>query len=95
MKYDFIILGTPVWASNFTPPIRTFIVDNKDKLKNKKIAIFICYSGGGAEKVVSKLKEILEIENFEAELILIDPKDKKDDEKDIKIKEFCKRINSV
>ena len=28
-KYDLIIFGTPVWASNFTPPIRTFIKENK------------------------------------------------------------------
>ena len=25
-KYDRIILGTPVWASTFTPPVRTFIL---------------------------------------------------------------------
>ena len=29
-KYDRIILGTPVWASNFAPPIRTFIKENPD-----------------------------------------------------------------
>ena len=31
-KYDYIIFGTPVWASSFVPPIRTFIKDNRDKL---------------------------------------------------------------
>ena len=26
--YDRIIFGFPVWASNYTPPLRTFIEDN-------------------------------------------------------------------
>ena len=91
-KYDCIIFGTPVWASSFTPPIRTFIKENKEKLKGKKLATFICYMGGGADKAVGKLKQCLEISNFAAELILIDPKDKKSDEKDKQIEEFCEKI---
>ena len=35
-KYDYIVFGTPVWASSFVPPIRTFIKDNKEKLEGKK-----------------------------------------------------------
>ncbi len=93
-QYDCIIFGTPVWASSFTPPIRTFIKDNKEKLKGKKFAIFICYMGGGADKAIEKLKQCLEINEFDAELILIDPKDKKTDEKDKQIGEFCEKINS-
>ncbi len=44
-KYDLIIFGTPVWASSFTPPIRTFINDNKEKLWNKKFSVFTCFIG--------------------------------------------------
>ena len=91
-KYDCIIFGTPVWASSFTPPIRTFIKENKEKLKDKKIAVFICYMGGGADKAKEKLKEYLEISDFDAELILIDPKDKKSDEKNAEIEKFCKEL---
>ena len=94
-KYDLIIFGTPVWASSFTPPIRTFIKENKEKLLNKKIAVFTCFMGGGADKAIEKLKKYLEIEQFEAELILIDPKDKKEDEKENKINEFCSKISSI
>lgn len=92
-KYDYIIFGTPVWASSFTPPIRTFIKENREKLKGKKVAAFICYMGGGADKTIEKLKEYLEIKEFDAELILIDPKDKVSDEKNQKIDDFCKKIN--
>ena len=91
-KYDYIIFGTPVWASSFVPPIRTFIKENKDKLNNKKIAVFVCYSGGGAEKAIEKLKNYLEIDSFEAELVLIDPKEKQIAENINKIEEFCKKI---
>lgn len=91
-KYDYIIFGTPVWASSFTPPIRTFIKENKEKLNGKKLAVFICYMGGGADKAIEKLKQYLEISEFDAELILIDPKDKKSIEKDKKIEEFCEKV---
>lgn len=91
-KYDHIILGTPVWASCFVPPIRTFIKENKEKLAGKKISVFVCYSGGGAEKVIEKLKKYIGIDEFEAELILIDPKDKLSDEKNKMIDEFCSKL---
>ncbi len=91
-KYDLIIFASPVWASTFAPPLRTFINENSNKLKDKKFAIIMCQSGAGADKAISKLKEILNIKNFEKELVLIDPKDKKSEDKDRKIDEFCKNI---
>ena len=91
-KYDNIIIGTPVWASTFTPPIRTFLKENKDKLKDKKISVFICYSGGGADKAIEKMKKYLNIDSFANELILIDPKDKKNEDKEKEIIEFTKKI---
>lgn len=87
-RYDRIIFGTPVWASTFAPPLRTFINDNP-QVKDKKIAVFTCYSGGGAEKAIDKMKKYIGIEKFEAELILIDPKEKVKAEDDKKIAEFC------
>lgn len=90
-KYDRIIFGTPVWASTFVPPLRTFINENPD-VKDKKIAVFACFSGGGADKAADKLKKHLGIEKFEAELILIDPKDKEKEENDAKIEEFCSAL---
>ena len=91
-KYDYIVFGTPVWASSFVPPIRTFIKENKDILKNKKIAVFVCYSGGGVQKAIERLKNYLDINNFNAELVLIDPKEKETNQNIDKIKEFCKSI---
>lgn len=90
-KYDRIIFGTPVWASTFVPPLRTFIHENPD-VKGKKIAVFTCFSGGGADKAIDKMKKYLGVKNFEAELILIDPKDKVKAEDDVQIAEFCSAL---
>ena len=91
-EYDTIIFGTPVWASNFAPPIRTFIQENKSALEGKKIAAFLCFSGGGADKAIEKLKQCLGIDKLAAELVLIDPKDKVMAENDEKIGEFCSQF---
>lgn len=56
-KYDLILIGAPVWAFTFTPPIRTFL--SKKELKNKKIALFCTHEGN-----VSKT-----LENMEKELV--------------------------
>ena len=88
-EYDRIIFGTPVWASNFTPPIRTFVEENRSALNGKKFAVFMCFSGGGADKAIAKLKTLIGIDEFEAELVLVDPKDKPKPEDEGKIRDFC------
>ena len=85
-----IVFGFPVWAGNLTPPIRTFIRDND--LKGKKIAVFACQSGSGAEKAFAKLRSALGIESLEAEAVFIDPKDKPFRENDEKLAAFCKKL---
>ena len=87
-QYDTIIIGTPVWASSFAPPIRTFLHEN-ESVKEKKLAVFTCFSGGGADKAMDKMKNYIGIDKWEAELVLIDPKNNEKPEDDRKIKEFC------
>lgn len=89
-EYDRVIFGFPVWASNVTPPIRTFIKEND--LRGKRIAAFACQSGAGAEKAFAKLKAALGIEKLEAELVLIDPKEKPSVDNEQKIKAFCEEL---
>ncbi len=88
-SYDRIIFGTPVWAGTFAPPIKTFITENKDKIKGKKISLLACSSGGGADKLAGKIKNLIEATEIEATLHLIDPKDRPNEENDRKIYEFC------
>ena len=72
----------------------TFLNDEKDKLKGKKIAVYACQSGNGAEKAFEKIKSITGNEDFEAELILIDPKTKVNAENETKITELCKKLEA-
>lgn len=90
-EYDRIIFGTPVWASTFVHPLRTFINENQ-AVKDKKIAVFTCFSGGGADKAIDKMKKYIGIGKFEAELILIDSRDNAKEENDEKIAEFCSML---
>ena len=91
-KYDTIIFGYPVWASNFTPPIKTFIKDNMKSIAGKSFAVFACSSGGSADKSIDKLKNYLLIQDFKATLSLIDPKDKPSDENERKISKFLSEL---
>ena len=42
-QYDVVVVGTPVWVYNVSVPVRTYLEQNKDKIK--KLAIF-CTHGG-------------------------------------------------
>ena len=90
--YDRIIFGFPVWAGNVAPPLHTFVQENLEAFKGKRIAAFACQSGSGAEKALRKLKAYLDVENMEAELVLIDPKAKPSPENEKRIKAFCDRL---
>ena len=68
-----------------------FIKENQD-IRGKKIAVFICFSGGGADKAIKKMKKYIGIKEFEAELILVDPKENMKVEDDEKIDEFCQTL---
>ena len=93
--YECVIFGFPVWAGNITPPIRTFIKENREALSIKKVAAFACQSGSGAEKAFRKLKDCLQQEALAAELILTDPKDKPAPDTVERIEKFCREISEV
>ena len=94
-EYGRIILGFPVWASNFTPPLRTFLADNAAEVKGKQIAAFACQSGAGAEKALAKLQKFLGIPAFEATAVFIDPKAKQSKETDEAIDAFCEALQEA
>jgi flavodoxin len=90
-KYDMVIIGSPIWAGNYTPPIRTFINEYKDKINDKQIAAFFCCSGGSTVKAFEKLKKDLGINQFESEMTFVDPSNHKEETKD-KFQEFIDKI---
>ncbi len=55
-SYDLVVIGTPVWAWNMTPAIRTYITNNKDSLK--AVAFFTAAGGTKPDKIIKKLEEL-------------------------------------
>ena len=82
-QFDRVIFGTPVWAATFTPPLRTFVTEQADKLVGKKFAAFACQGGSGAEKAFKKLLDCLGRDSFAATMILNDPKPKTENDQAI------------
>ena len=75
------VMGGGQWNS--------FVKENKAAMRNCSKAAFACQSGSGAEKAFEKLKEALGVSSLEAELVLIDPKDRPDAANEQKIADFC------
>lgn len=75
-KYDRIVIGSPVWASSFAPPLRTFVEENFETLKSKKIGVFFCQLGNGAGKAAEKFAKLLKNEYFEFVLTFTEPNKK-------------------
>ena len=58
--FDYIILGTPLWAFTFSPALRSYLEKVKN-LKNKRVSFLFTYgSGAGLSKAIRELKSILE-----------------------------------
>lgn len=53
-SYDIVIIICPIWAGVMPPPIRTYISENKERIKK---TAFLSVSGSGAEnkKAVASL----------------------------------------
>ena len=59
-EYDFIFIGTPIWAGTFAPPIRALLEDKK--LHDKQIAYFYT-SLGGASLAEKRAQQAFSINN--------------------------------
>ncbi len=61
-------------------------------MSGKKIFVFACQSGNGAEKAFDRIKKMIGIEKFAGEMIFIDPKMRVNTDNDIKLDSFCENI---
>jgi flavodoxin len=66
--YDLLIIGTPVWAFNLTPAIRTYIKNND--LSRKKVALFFTF-GIRLGQTVEKTESLIPNTIFADELTLM------------------------
>ena len=77
LEYDLIILGTPVWAWDISPPMRSFL--SKFDLTSKKVVLWMCHAGDGI-KAMSRFKEILKNANIVDSITFQEPLKKDSDE---------------
>jgi len=54
--YDLVIIGTPIWSSNISTPIRTYISLHKEGFKN--VAFFCTRLGSDSKKVFDDMKNL-------------------------------------
>jgi flavodoxin len=69
--YDLVIVGGPVWAGAPAPALVSWL--DAAKLKDKKIALFLCH-GGGKGQAMGKLKALLSGSTIAGELDFVNLK---------------------
>jgi flavodoxin len=89
LDYEIIILGTPVWAWTYSPPIRSFLA--KFDLKGKNVALWTCSAGDGV-KAMSRLKDALKDANIIGNMSIRDPLKNKPESVKEKVIEWAQQI---
>ncbi|MBD3309774.1 hypothetical protein GF351_00995 [Candidatus Woesearchaeota archaeon] len=56
--YDLVVIGTPVWGFAVSSPVRTYMTDNRNRLRQSKLAFFCTMGGSGDKKTFSQMQEI-------------------------------------
>lgn len=89
-NYDLVVLGTPIWAGTLTPPLRTFLRENR--LAGKKAALFACCSGGPTDKCFEEMRREIPDCTVLSTLRIVDAVKNPDAEVNDKIIEFCNKL---
>ena len=89
LEYDLIILGTPTWAWNISPPMRSFL--SKFDLTDKKVALWMCHAGDGI-KAMNRFKETIKNANIVGSISFQDPLKKESDENKEKAIAWIKEV---
>ncbi len=90
-QYDLIIIGTPIWTSKMSTPIRTYITENKDKFKN--IACFCTQGGKGGEKSLQEMGKLCDKEPVAT--LVIKAKEVKKETFNEKVNDFVSEVKKT
>jgi len=90
-QYDIVIIGTPIWASSMSSPIRAFITEYKNKIS--KFALFCTGDGVDPEKVFVPISELLGKEPM-ATFGLIGHEREDEEVVSLKIQEFAAKLST-
>ncbi|MBR9705860.1 hypothetical protein GOV14_02380 [Candidatus Pacearchaeota archaeon] len=88
--YDCVIIGTPIWASNMAPAVRSYLKSHK--LDNKKVNFFCTARGSGIEKTFSEMKKLVPNSDIGKNLVVLSREIKSGEYKE-KVKSFLKINN--
>lgn len=88
--YDMLFIGTPIWASRYTPAINAFL--DKMQIKGKKVALYCCHAGGGNGKAFTMLNEQLKNNEILGSIEFRDPLKHGKDEAIISLGEWIEEI---
>jgi flavodoxin len=55
-QYDVVVIGTPVWSYRMSSPVRTYLVNDREKIK--AVAFFVTLGGENPGKALTGLEEL-------------------------------------
>lgn len=90
--YAAVIIGSPVWASKYAPPLKTFFAEND--ISGKKLGFFTCCAGGKTDKCFAEMKRDAKHESV-ATLNLVEPLKNQIPENDVEIDKFCEKLKGA
>jgi len=68
--YDLVIVGTPVWAGQMSPPVRTYL--DHYSAQFKRLAVFCTEGGVNGEHALKEMTDLARLKP-QAELIVNEP----------------------
>ncbi len=86
--YDLVIIGTPIWSSNISTPIRTYLSLFKEEFK--KVAFFCTRLGSDSKKVFADMKNLSQ--KTPIALLELTSREVARDQYMQKVKEFIKNL---
>ncbi|GAI51828.1 unnamed protein product, partial [marine sediment metagenome] len=86
--YDLVIIGTPIWSSNISTPIRTYLFLYKEEFK--KVAFFCTRLGLDSKKVFADMKNLSQ--KTPLALLELTSREVARDQYMQKVKEFVKNL---
>lgn len=54
--YDLVIIGSPVWNASLSAPVRSYLKDNRHRIRNA--AFFLTYGGSGSARALRQMEEV-------------------------------------
>lgn len=54
--YDLVIVGTPIWNASVSAPVRAYLRENRDRIRN--VAFFCSYGGSGSTRAFRQMQKV-------------------------------------